>query len=444
MSRLRVPALAAALAATLLGGCPERVTWEAKPLDPRFTANAPGSGHQEVKHGDGSAKSDGGGPEHQDVEHNPNAQPPGPFEGVEGPTVKVSGVITAPGDDPIDIDLRAPDPDAPGGNRHLGKIMLAAPGPFEILAPSGFGSLTLEAFQDPGRNGPDDADPYATAQVVVGTADLTPLALSLEAGGRAKAAGQGNAGGSSADVFKGWEGEWLVLRGMITSPMEGSVAIDVRVNDPKSTTGDAYLGKIQLNGLGEYAVRMPRGYGAVVLEAFQDLKGDGPSPDDPYARAQVTLTEAAELVQDFGLTPGGRANVGGGGTASGSPTPAPPAGGGSLFKSLGEDPVTLAGELRLVGVQAAVIDLDAFTQDPQAPGGRRYLGKLKLPPGKFSLQAPQNAGALIFEAFVDLDNDGPTPTDPFGVCTPTPARVSDDDLLNLQCVVSPRAPSTPN
>ena len=123
MSRLRVPALAAALAATLLGGCPERVTWEAKPLDPRFTANAPGSGHQEVKHGDGSAKSDGGGPEHQDVEHNPNAQPPGPFEGVEGPTVKVSGVITAPGDDPIDIDLRAPDPDAPGGNRHLGMIL---------------------------------------------------------------------------------------------------------------------------------------------------------------------------------------------------------------------------------------------------------------------------------------------------------------------------------
>jgi UDP-glucose 4-epimerase len=143
MSRLRVPALAAALAATLLGGCPERVTWEAKPLDPRFTANAPGSGHQEVKHGDGSAKSDGGGPEHQDVEHNPNAQPPGPFEGVEGPTVKVSGVITAPGDDPIDIDLRAPDPDAPGGNRHLGKIMLSAPGPFEILAPGRLRRLDL-------------------------------------------------------------------------------------------------------------------------------------------------------------------------------------------------------------------------------------------------------------------------------------------------------------
>ncbi|MBK7761735.1 MAG: hypothetical protein IPI35_36090 [Deltaproteobacteria bacterium] len=43
-----------------------------------------------------------------------------------------------------------------------------------------------------------------------------------------------------------------------------------------------------------------------------------------------------------------------------------------------------------------------------------------------------------------LDNDGPTPDGPFGVCTPTPTRVSDDDILNLQCVVAPRAPSTPN
>jgi hypothetical protein len=72
--------------------------------------------------------------------------------------------------------------------------------------------------------------------------------------------------------------------------------------------------------------------------------------------------------------------------------------------------VRVSGTLTWAGEET--IDVDLFTLDVEQPGGRRLLGKLKKPPGPFSIDVPVEYGTIEIEAFVDLDGDGPSPTDP--------------------------------
>lgn len=411
-----------ALALPALCACLERTTGQPKPLDPRFVANAPGSG--------------GAGEEHA---HDPNAGPAGPFDDFKGPMVTLRGTLVGAQALGVDLDLRSPDPSAPGGNKHLGKVQLEGLGPFELQVPRGYGLLTIEAFQDLNDDGPGDDDPFATTELKVGDEDLAGVLLTLEVGGRAK---HFSAKSSTGDLFRTHEGDWVLLSGEVRSPSAAPVDLDLRVMDPASQTGDAFLGKLVLPGPGPYELRLPAGFGALAIEAFQDQGGDGPSPDDTYDRVDLVVG-AVPLAHDFELMEGGRGPQG----APAGIGPARPndAGGLSanaapLFTELGSDPVTVSGRVVQVGRQDPVVDLDVFLQDRAAPGGRRYLGKLKVTQGSFVFQAPRNVGLLELEAFVDLTNNGPTPDDPFGAYAGNPLPVGSRDLSALEIQVAPRAP----
>jgi hypothetical protein len=98
--------------------------------------------------------------------------------------------------------------------------------------------------------------------------------------------------------------------------------------------------------------------------------------------------------------------------------------------------VTLSGEL--VWPQGGTIDLDLFRPDDRASGGRRPLGKLKLPPGPFEIAVPEGYGPLVLEAFIDLAQDGPGVGDPRG-CSPGGAVVvggSDIDGVVIELSVA--------
>ncbi|MCB9760109.1 MAG: hypothetical protein H6739_09770 [Alphaproteobacteria bacterium] len=424
----------------LLTGCPERTTGEPMPLDPRFFASAPeggsvGGSPNDVAHSDAAHHQVA----HHDVAHTEGAKPGGPFDGYAGETVPVRGLITG-GDaaQAVEMDFRAPDPESEGGFSQLGKVFLDAPGAFSIEAPVGFGAMTIEAFQDPDGDGPSELDPFAALSIEVADVPAMGLVLALEEGGRLKV--NAAAGAQAQSPFKDHDGPWTTLTGTISGGNEGLVALDMRVPAPKSPTGDKYVGKAVLAGAGAYTLQVPRGLGELVVEAFQDQAGDGPDPTDPYQRQTITVGDAAQQTVDFvlqvgayvrdpkaeGLEPAPDGAPGGAPQGGGLNPDAPP-----LFSALGDDPITVSGAVVAEGVDAETIDLDIFLSDPDAPGGRRYLGKLKTTPGPFSFQAPRNAGSLEIEAFVDVDGDGPTPGDPFGACDCNPLALKGRDISGI-------------
>lgn len=406
--------------------CLERTTGESKPLDPRFLSGAPGSG--------GAGGDPGGSHTHQVVAHSEDAAPPGPFEGLEGERVRISGTITSATASKVELDFRAIDATAEGGVKQLGKVFLVGAGPWSIEVPRGFGVVLIAAYQDLASDGPGDDDPFAGRRVEVGDAPLDGVDFALEVGGLQKSIA---AMAPTPSPFPDHTGAWTTLRGQIGSATAGPVAIDLRLPDPGSQTGDRYLGKVQLAATGPFELAVPRDLGKLVMEVFQDLSGDGPSADDPYARAEVIVGDVEVLDVAFALEPGAyrgggqpaqQAGPGGGLNPSAAP----------MFKDLGARPVTISGTIALVGEAAPLVDLDVFSADPNAPGGRRFLGKLKVAPGPFSFQAPSGFGALELEAFVDKDGDGPTPTDPFGACPGNPIRVGDADIEGLVLQVRAR------
>ena len=144
-----------------------------------------------VKGARGSAS---GGPEHQQHEH--QEMPPGhggdqspppsgtptatdPFDGIEGPRVKVSGTLVTSVDGTIDLDLFREDESAPGGRKLLGKLK-RAPGPFEILVPAAIERLELDAFVDQTGDGPSGDDPRGSAKgLVVSSGPIQDVTITL-------------------------------------------------------------------------------------------------------------------------------------------------------------------------------------------------------------------------------------------------------------------------
>ena len=100
----------------------ERVTGEEIPLDPRFYAA--------VEEARGTADQGGGSSM--------------PFSSVKTDKVWVSGTVASDDDMAIDIDIRIPDPSAPGGMSGKGKILLERPGEFKLAVPKDLGSLVLK------------------------------------------------------------------------------------------------------------------------------------------------------------------------------------------------------------------------------------------------------------------------------------------------------------
>jgi hypothetical protein len=308
----------------------ERVTGEAVPLDPAYTAGSTDDGE-----GNGSSA---------------------PFAGAKGPTVLLSGVVSGEGlslDLPVDVTVQRPDPAAPGGMKSEGKIMLDGPGAFSLKAPVGTGELSLQAFQDPDTDGPGGQDPFGQISVVVADVDQTALVITLVPGGRgggpthtdappgapggtphagaappgsptASPAPPGAPGGAAngpahQDVVpgvvphgpgtpigpppagRGSPGAMPPFADLGEAPITMEVDLrcaactlidlDLFVDDPSKRGGRRHIGKLKEEA-GLVKIKAPRGYGRVHIEAFCDRNGDGPGMGDPmgiYLKNPVSI-----------------------------------------------------------------------------------------------------------------------------------------------------------
>ena len=338
----------------------ERVTGEPVPLDPAY--------YESVEAAQGQPGVGGGGAV--------------PFSDHYGDKITVSGIISG-GDDQlsVDLDVRVPDPKSPGGVSAQGKMLIEAPGPFEIEVPVDLGALELHAFQDLSGDGPTGDDPFAGVNLEIGDEDVEDVTLAMESGGWSGGGGGGPGGGGPGGG--------------------GPVHTEMPVGSPG---GDPSVGA---PGPGEPGEPGP---GEPGVPPEMPPPGDG-QPGEP--------------------TPG-------------EPVAPPPGGGlGDPFVNHTGPKVTLRGQLLWGGDES--IDLDLFQPDLNSPGGRRPVGKLKLPAGPFSLDVPQHFGPLGLEAFIDLDGNGPDAGDPRGCYPGGAVNVGENDLrgLNIGLEVSTDgAPST--
>jgi hypothetical protein len=352
---------------------------------------------------------------------------------VEGRSIQIQITIQSKADKAIDLDFRSSE-------GLVYKAMLPGPGAHSISVPVNLGVVQIQAFQDLSGDGPSDDDPFGWIEASILEADLKQIQLSLEAGAKIKLAsvmGHGAVALSEqSQPFSDFQGEWTLVRGEVRSKASGPLQVDFRVPDLQWPGGNRFLGRSMLPETGAYQLQVPKDYGALILEVFQDLDSDGPTDDDPYALLELSVGDVEVLSQDIELVAGARAQPG---AVSSQKQETMATAQHSLFSDLGKDPVRISGTLSLaegVGV-VEFIDLDLFAPDTSAPGGRRYLGKLKFKSGPFSFQVPKGFGPLDLEAFGDLGSDGPTPGDPFGRYVGPALDIESEPYVGVDIVLSP-------
>lgn len=258
------------LGTALSSGCLlEKVTGEEIPLDPRFYAA--------VEEARGTADQGGGSSM--------------PFSSVKTEKVWVMGTVSSEDDMAIDIDIRVPDPSAPGGMSGKGKILLERPGEFKLAVPKDLGSLELQAFQDIDSDGPNASDPFAQTTISVESSDVEGIELKLVSGARGAApvhqevapeqSGEMPKGiPDNPDPFGGVGGNRVELSGTIVCAQTcPSVDLDIFVPDDQSPGGRKMLGKMKLQE-GPYVIMVPESFGLLILEAFVDFDANGPGIGD--------------------------------------------------------------------------------------------------------------------------------------------------------------------
>ncbi len=252
----------------LLYACLEHVTGEEVALDPRY--------YLAVEEERGSSAEGGGSST--------------PFSSLKVEKIRVSGMIVSENDMSIDIDVRVPDPSAPGGMAGKGKILLERPGEFELLVPKELGQLELQAFQDIDSDGPNGEDPFAQVFLDIAVQPLENVEIVLVAGARGAAPehsvalpGSPNELGAgipeNPDPFGGIAGDRLEMKGNLICNDCPRIDLDLFRPDDTSPGGRKMLGKMKLNP-GEYVIMVPKNFGPLVLEAFIDFKEDGPGDGD--------------------------------------------------------------------------------------------------------------------------------------------------------------------
>jgi hypothetical protein len=258
-----------------------------------------------------------------------------------------------------------------------------------------------------------------------------------------KSQGQPGVGGGSSIPFSDDEGPKVMLYGTVRASENMAVDVDVRVPDATAPGGMLGLGKVLMEGPGTFELAVPVNKGLVELQAFQDPDTDGPSTSDPFAQAHIEVgTSDVEVTLELvagGWSMGGpvHQNMPSGseggelGTQGVPPDPDQP----DPFASYSGHRVRVGG--RLSYQEAGTVDLDIFQESPSARGGRQMIGKLKLSTGSYELEIPEHFGALIFEAFIDLDgNMRADATDPMGSYIGNPIRVGDVDIWNVDINLS--------
>jgi len=259
-------------------------------------------------------------------------------------------------------------------------------------------------------------------------------------------------GGGSADPFSSFSGDTIQISGEIFTASQESIDIDFRIPDPSSPGGMSGQGKLLLDKPGTFSLAVPQDLGLLEIQAFQDLEGDGPTGDDPFAQVELQIKEEDIVGISIQLVAGARMEM------QHTENPAPKEGAEQDADGIPENPdpfvgykgnrITLSGKLICEGCPR--VDLDLFQPDENAPGGRRMIGKMKLPPGEYVLDVPQGFGYLILEAFVDYDADGPGEGDRMGSYLQNPIQISRSNLddIDIELVIPedgrmPMAPQPP-
>lgn len=288
----------------LLIGCLEKVTGVDVPLDCRFYGCDEAAARPGADAHDDDASADGGGET--------------PWGSVAGEKAKIKGKVVGPDDSEVQMDVNEPDAGSPGGQKRVGALHLP-PGEFELEVPLAVTKFRLEAFQDPDGDGPSESDPYAAKTVELPlTAELT---LELVAGARTARANvpapPGAPGGDpSAGNPGGGEGqpgapprppdpfgdvEKITLRGTVAAPTALPVFIDFFKVDPTAPGGRSYLFKVQATD-GTFTAQVPKDFGALDVEAYQDPNADGPTATDPRGRLSSPLTAGASDIDGLVIT----------------------------------------------------------------------------------------------------------------------------------------------
>lgn len=295
-------------------GCLERVTGEDVPLDPRFYEGRDDANGQAAgpNGGDPHGGSGGGGGE-------------GPYAGFDGETWTLKGEVRGEEQIPVQIDVNEPDDAAPGGVRRAGAIRLDAPGPFEVAVPKTVTIIRFQAFQDPTADGPDENDPFAEDAVKLADGPPELLVLQLVKGARGQASGGGGAPGSPGGGAPGSPGggapgspggaptapppnglsfpagPTVTVTGTVAVSRDLPVILDFFLADGAGAGGRTYLGKRVVDA-GTWTQAFPEGFGALEIEAYQDLTGDSRTGDDPAARTERPVQIAADDVDAGTLT----------------------------------------------------------------------------------------------------------------------------------------------
>ena len=163
----------------------------------------------------------------------------------------------------------------------------------------------------PGPDGvapPPEGDPNAGGGQPVGTPNPVvheehqhvdrPPGYGHDDGGEAAPAGApgGSPDGSLPQATSPFErqGEgkaMVVVRGTLSVDGEaaGVADIDCFVPDETSPAKRRFVNKIKARAPGPFEMKVPAGYGPLILAAFLDLGGDGPDPTDPQGTYTKTL-----------------------------------------------------------------------------------------------------------------------------------------------------------
>lgn len=260
--------------------------------------------------------------------------------------------------------------------------------------------------------------------------------------------GADSKGGGSRTPFSSDKRDKITVAGIVLSEDSMSVDIDLRIPNASSPGGMEHKGKILLDQPGEFSIDVPKGLGALEFQAFQDIDSDGPSGNDPFGEIVINvLSDDISDVQII-LVPGANGSAPihkevlpeqGDEPGKGIPDNPDP------FAGLGGERITLSGTLSCDG--CSNIDLDIFTPDDDAPGGRKMLGKMKLPAGEYEILVPKNYGFILLEAFVDLDGNGPSKDDLMGAYEQNPVQITIDDIsgvdIELEKQVDGKMPMIP-
>ena len=141
-------------------------------------------------------------------------------------------------------------------------------------------------------------------------------------------------------------------------------------------------------------------------------------------------TTAAELGNPGpgGGSPGGE---GGPAPAGSAASPGPPPSPGSFDVPDGAG-VVVSGTLTYEGTKEGEVRIDFLQREGDAPPQLLHVEILESV-GVFSISAPPNLGETVMVAFIDVDQDGPSATDPAGMHT---IVIEEGEILNLSIALS--------